>query len=47
MEQQMLKRLISRIEGSKLKPKEFLYMPKLVCRKSVKTIEKKGIKVKH
>lgn len=47
MAQQMLKRLISRIEGSKLKPKEFLYMPKLVCRKSVKTIEKKGIKVKH
>lgn len=47
MAQQMLKRLICRIEGANLKPKEFLYMPKLVCRKSVKILDKKGIKVKH
>ena len=41
MAQQMLKRLISRVEGTSLKPKEFLYMPKLVCRKSVKLVNKK------
>lgn len=41
MAQQMLKRLISRVEGALLKPKEFLYMPKLVCRKSVKLVNKK------
>ena len=41
MAQQMLKRLISRIEGQKLKPKEFLYMPKLVCRDSVKILPKR------
>mgnify|MGYP001783473998 FL=1 len=38
MAQQMLKRLIDRIEGHNLKPKEFLYMPKLVCRDSVKIL---------
>ncbi|WP_281757918.1 LacI family DNA-binding transcriptional regulator [Succinatimonas hippei] len=39
MAQQMLKRLIDRIEGHNLKPKEFLYMPKLVCRDSVKILK--------
>ena len=36
----LLKRLIARVEGQHLKPKEFLYSPKLICRDSVKVLKR-------